>query len=214
MHVEKGHYYCELAEQAIKQKQFDKAYQFLRQTLQVDSGAVRANILFSNLEMKNQRYRSAIRALRQVPKQDPEFLQEIIEPLVKCYQKIDEMEECIDFLDQVIIEHPRTSAIFVIAEHIREKRCIDDAIDFVSVQLARHPSIRGLNQLIAWHLESSHGKVKEQLQMLYAITTKFLEKKPIYRCEHCGYSGKLFHWNCPSCKLWGKIKPINGLEGA
>mgnify|MGYP003344770512 CR=1 FL=1 len=31
-------------------------------------------------------------------KQDPEFLQEIIEPLVKCYQKIDEMEKTLELL--------------------------------------------------------------------------------------------------------------------
>ena len=60
-----------------------------------------------------------------------------------------------------------------------EQKSKDDAIDFVSAQLARYPSIRGLNHLIGWHLETAHGKVREQLQVLYAITTKFLEKKPI-----------------------------------
>jgi lipopolysaccharide biosynthesis regulator YciM len=166
------------------------------------------------LEIKHQRYRQAIKALRQVPKQDPDFFQEIIESLVMCYEQIDEMDECIEFLEQIVIDHPRTSAIFIIAEHIKEQRDLDDAIDYVSAQLGRYPSIRGLNKLIAWHLESARGKVREQLQMLYAITSKFLEKKPIYRCIHCGFSGKLLHWNCPSCKQWGKIKPINGLEGA
>jgi lipopolysaccharide biosynthesis regulator YciM len=214
MNVEKGHYYCEIAEQFVKQNQIEKAYQAIRQTLQVDPMSVRANMLLANLEMKTQRYRQAIKALRQVPKQDPEFFQEIIESLVMCYQQIDEMEECIDFLEQIVIEHPRTSAIFIIAEHVKEQRDLDDAIDYVSAQLGRYPSIRGLNKLIAWHLESARGKVREQLQMLYAITSKFLEKKPIYRCVHCGFSGKLLHWNCPSCKQWGKIKPINGLEGA
>jgi lipopolysaccharide biosynthesis regulator YciM len=214
MNVEKGHYYCEIAEQYVKQNQIEKAYQAIRQALQVDPISVRANILLSNLEIKHQRYRQAIKALRQVPKQDPDFFQEIIESLVMCYEQIDEMDECIEFLEQIVIDHPRTSAIFIIAEHIKEQRDLDDAIDYVSAQLGRYPSIRGLNKLIAWHLESARGKVREQLQMLYAITSKFLEKKPIYRCIHCGFSGKLLHWNCPSCKQWGKIKPINGLEGA
>lgn len=209
-----GHFYCEIAEHAIKQNQFEKAYQAVRQAQQMDSSSVRANLLFANLELKHLRYRSAIRSLRQIPSQDPEFMQEMIEPLVVAYEKINEMEECIDFLHYAIAEHPRTSAIFVIAEKLREQKSSEVAIDFVSTQLARYPSIRGLNKLIAWHLESAHGKVHQQLEMLYAITSKFLEKKPIYRCEHCGFSGKLLHWNCPSCKQWGRIKPINGLEGA
>lgn len=209
-----GHFFCEMAEIAIKQQQFEKAYQAIRHALQMDSKSVRANILFAQLEIQHQRYRTAIRALRQVPKLDADFIQEIIEPLVLAYDKMGDLEECIDYLHDMIIDNPRTSAIFVIAEELKEQRGIDDAIDFVSSQLSRYPSIRGLNKLIAWHLESAHGKVRQQLQMLYAITSKFLEKKPIYRCEHCGFSGKLLHWNCPSCKQWGRIKPINGLEGA
>lgn len=214
MHVESGHYYCEIAEQAYKKNQIDKAYQSIKLALQVDQRSVRANLILAELEIKHQRYPSAIRALRQIPKQDPEYMQEMIERLVFCYEKIGALDECINFLEDLIIDHPRTSAIIVIAEQLKQQKSNDDAIDFVSTQLARYPSIRGLNKLIAWHLETASGKVREQLQMLYAITTKFLEKKPIYRCEHCGFSGKLLHWNCPSCKQWGKIKPINGLEGA
>ena len=209
-----SHFYCEIADQMMRQHQIEKAYQAIRQAQQADTKSVRANMVFAQLEIKHGRYRSAIRALRQVPSQDPEFMQEIIEPIVECYEKIGELEECIDFLHHLIVEHPRTSAIFVIAEQLRAQKSIESAIDFVSSQLARYPSIRGLNKLIAWHLESAQGKVKQQLQMLYDITTKFLEKKPIYRCAHCGFSGKLLHWNCPSCKQWGRIKPINGLEGA
>lgn len=209
-----GHFFCEMAEQSIKQQQFEKAYQSIRHALQMDSKSVRANLLFAQLEIQHQRYRSAIRALRQIPKFDADFTQEIIEPLVLAYDKMGDLEECIDYLHDMIIDNPRTSAIFVIAEQLKEQRSMDDAIDFVSSQLSRYPSIRGLNKLIAWHLESAHGKVRQQLQMLYAITSKFLDKKPIYRCEHCGFSGKLLHWNCPSCKQWGRIKPINGLEGA
>ena len=123
------------------------------------------------------------------------------------------MDECIDYLEQTLPDHPRASVIFVIADYLSREKSVDFAIDFVSSQLSRHPSIRGLNRLIYWHLESAHGKVRDQLQMLYAITSKFLENKPIYRCGHCGFSGKLLHWHCPSCKQWGRVKPIHGLEG-
>ncbi len=213
MHVESGHYYCEIAEQAIKKNQIDKAYQAIKLALQTDKASVRANLIFADLEIKHQRYSPAVRALKQIPKQNPEYMQEMIEQLVFCYEKLGNLDECINYLEELIIDHPRTSAIIVIAEQLKEQKSKEDAIDFVSSQLARYPSIRGLNKLISWHLDSASGKVREQLQMLYDITTKFLEKKPIYRCEHCGFSGKLLHWNCPSCKQWGRIKPINGLEG-
>lgn len=208
-----AHYHCEMANTALKIGAYDKAHHAIKQALTVDDQSVRASLMLADFEIKHGRYKQAIRALMHVPKQDAEFLTEIIEPLVHCHRELDAMDECIDYLEQTLTDHPRASVIFVIGDYLRNEKSIDVAIDFVSGQLSRHPSIRGLNRLIYWHLESAHGKVRDQLQMLYAITSKFLENKPIYRCGHCGFGGKLLHWHCPSCKQWSKMRPIHGLEG-
>jgi lipopolysaccharide assembly protein B len=213
MHLEAAHYYCEIAEHALKTNAYEKAAYAIKQALIIDRQSVRASLMLANFEMKNMRYKQAIRALKHVPEQDSGFLNEIIEPLVFCYRELDAMDECIDYLEHTLADHPRASVIFVIADYLSREKGVDFAIDFVSGQLSRYPSIRGLNRLIFWHLESAHGKVRDKLQMLYAITSKFLENKPIYRCGQCGFSGKLLHWHCPSCKTWGRVKPIHGLEG-
>ncbi|MCX7116807.1 MAG: lipopolysaccharide assembly protein LapB [Legionellales bacterium] len=213
LHAQAAHYYCEMATVALKNTAYDKAHLAIKQALTVDNQSVRASLMLAQLEMKNGRYKQAIRALKNVPEQDANFITEIIQPLVKSHRELDAMDECVDYLEQTLSEHPRASIIFVIGEYFRDEKSMDLAIDFVSAQLSRHPSIRGLNRLIYWHLESAHGKVRDKLQMLYDITSKFLENKPIYRCEHCGFGGKLLHWHCPSCKQWSKTKPIHGLEG-
>jgi len=213
MHSQAAHYYCEIALHASKTNMQDKALQAIKQALAVDRQSVRASLMLAALDMQQGRYKQAIRALKRVPEQDAEFLNEIIEPLVHCHRELDTMDECIDYLEQTLLDHPRASVIFVIGDYLSREKSVDFAIDFVSSHLGRHPSIRGLNRLIYWHLESAHGKVRDKLQMLYAITSKFLENKPVYRCNHCGYSGKLLHWHCPSCKQWGRTKPIHGLEG-
>lgn len=213
MHAQAAHYHCEIATHALKSNAYDKAYAAIKQALAVDKQSVRASLMLADLEIKNGRYKQAIRALKNVPDQDAEFLTEIIEPMVHCHRELEAMDECVDYLEQTLADYPRASVIFVVGEYLRNEKSVDIAIDFVSDQLSQHPSIRGLNRLIYWHLESAHGKVRDKLQMLYDITSKFLENKPIYRCEHCGFGGKLLHWHCPSCKQWSRMKPIHGLEG-
>ncbi|OGV32389.1 MAG: lipopolysaccharide assembly protein LapB [Legionellales bacterium RIFCSPHIGHO2_12_FULL_35_11] len=213
LQAETAHYYCEIALRNLKNNQTDKAFQAMKQALSVDKQSVRASLMLADFEVKNGRYKQAIKALKRVPDQDAEFLNEIIEPLVLCHRELDIMDECIDYLEQKLPDYPRASVIFVIGEYLSKEKGVDFAIDYVSSHLGKHPSIRGLNKLIHWHLESAHGKVRDKLQMLYAITTKFLENKPIYRCRNCGFAGHLLHWHCPSCKEWGSIKPIHGLEG-
>lgn len=213
MHIQAAHYHCEIANHALKNNAIDKAQNATKQALQVDKMSVRASLMQATLDMQHGRYKQAIRSLKRVPQQDPEFFSEIIEPLVLCYRELDAMDECVDYLRQTLIDHPRASTIFVIGEFLRREKNMDVAIDFVSEKLSTHPSIRGLNRLIFWHLETAHGKVKDKLQMLYDITSKFLDNKPIYRCGHCGFGGKHLHWHCPSCKQWGRMKPVHGLEG-
>ncbi|RMX18342.1 lipopolysaccharide assembly protein LapB [Legionella jordanis] len=213
MHTQAAHYYCEIAAQALKSNAFEKAQNAIKQAFMVDKMCVRASLMQASLDMQMGRYKQAIRSLKRVPEQDPEFLSEIIEPLVACHRELDSMDECIDHLQQTLTEHPRASTIFVIGEFLRNHKSVDVAIDFVSDKLGTHPSIRGLNRLIFWHLETAHGKVREKLQMLYDITSKFLDNKPIYRCGQCGFGGKHLHWHCPSCKQWGRMKPVHGLEG-
>lgn len=213
MDSQAAHYYCEIASGFLKTNMVDKAHQAIKQAMAIDRSSVRASLMSANFEIKNGRYKQAIRDLKRVPEQDAEFLTEIIEPFVACHRELDTMDECVDYLEQTLTTHPRASVIFVIGDYLRQEKGIDIAIDFVSAQLSQHPSIRGLNRLIYWHLESAQGKVRGKLQMLYDITSKFLHNKPVYRCCQCGYSGKLLHWFCPSCKNWGRTKPIHGLEG-
>ncbi len=209
-----SHYYCEMAQEEIKACAEERAHALIQEALRVDKQSVRASIMLAQLEMKAGHFKQAIRALKRVPEQDHEFLSEIINPLLQCHRELDALDECVDYLEQLLEVHPRSSVVFAIGEYLKQEKSEDLAIDFVSSALNRHPSIRGLNRLIYWHLESAHGKVRDKLQMLYGITSKFLENKPVYRCGHCGFSGKLLHWHCPSCKQWGRTKPIHGLEGS
>lgn len=213
MHIQAAHYYCEIASQALKSNLTDKAQFAIKQALQIDKMSVRASLMQASIETLQGRYKQAIRSLKRVPLQDPEFIGEIIEPLLVCHQKTDDLQSCVNYLMETITDHPRASTIFVIGDFLRREKNIDSAIDFVSEQLNTYPSIRGLNKLIFWHLESAHGKVKDKLEMLFNITSKFLDNKPVYRCGHCGFGARHLHWHCPSCKQWGRMKPIHGLEG-
>lgn len=213
MHMQAAHYYCEIAAQALKMNAVEKAQSAIKQALLIDKESVRGSLMQASIDMEQGRYKHAIRSLKRVPQQDPEFISEIIDPLVICHRELGIMNECVGYLEQTLENHPRASTIFVIADYFRREKTVDNAIDFVSEKLSTYPSIKGLNQLICWHLETAHGKVRDKLQMLHDITSKFLTNKPIYRCGQCGFGGKHLHWHCPSCKQWGRMKPVHGLEG-
>lgn len=205
-----AHYYCECAEKIMPQK---KAADFLHQALQVDKNSVRASLLLGHLAMTDKAYSAAIKWYKNVKKQDPDYLSEVIEPLISCYQQLGQEEECVQYFKETFREHPRVSLLFFLAEHIKKQEGMEPALDFLIDQLHLYPSIKGLNQLVTWYLGMTYGKVHAKLQMLHPIMTKLLSDKPIYRCLQCGYGGKYLYWLCPGCKEWSVMKPVHGLEG-
>ena len=126
-------YYCEIAVQELKQNTIEKAYQSVQQALMVDANSVRASLMLAKMEMQAGRYKQAVEALQQVPEQDPEFLNEIIEPFVFCHRELDSMDECIGYLEQTMATHPRASVIFVIGDYLTQEKSVDFAIDFVFI---------------------------------------------------------------------------------
>ena len=84
---------------------------------------------------------------------------------------------------------------------------------YITEQLRRRPSVRGLDKLIDVHLSYCAESARENLMILQDLTQKLLENKPIYNCVTCGFKGRSLHWQCPGCKSWHTMKPVHGVEG-
>jgi lipopolysaccharide biosynthesis regulator YciM len=51
------------------------------------------------------------------------------------------------------------------------------------------------------------------LDMLTDMLDGLVARNPRYRCGDCGFAGKQLHWQCPSCKTWGGVAPVIGIDG-
>ncbi len=87
------------------------------------------------------------------------------------------------------------------------------AVAFLTEQLRVRPSVRGLMGLIDLSLKSAQGQARDNLLLLNELVRKLLDGKAAYRCTRCGFGARAHHWQCPSCKSWGTIKPIHGVAG-
>jgi len=208
-----AHYHCERVEEALLNQKIEMAKQHLSKAFAVDKNSVRASLLRARLSAKEGKYKAAIKDYKRIKLQDPDFLSVAIPELMQCYERLGSDDECLRYLYNTLEQYPRISIILSLANSLKQTKGIEAAIDFVTEQLSHSPSIRGLNQLIQWHLDTTYGKVKEKLQVLQNVLTKVLENKPIFRCGVCGFGSKTLHWHCPGCKKWSTIKPVHGLDG-
>ena len=61
--------------------------------------------------------------------------------------------------------------------------------------------------------QNEQMQLYERLLLLKNHTHALLKKHTLHRCVHCGFSCDTLQWQCPSCRYWGSIEPVTGVEG-
>jgi len=208
-----AYYYCELAEAARAAGEVDKTRDFLKLALAEDKTCVRANILLGRLNADVGAYQDAIDAYQKAIEQDPDYISEVLSQLRECYRRLDQDGEFMQYLYRCLALHPRISIVLILSNYIRSQKGDVAAIEFITEHIYRCLSLRGVAYLVDIYLDNVDLKTKSKLLLLKEFIAKLLHSKPVYRCVHCGFAGKQLYWQCPSCKRWGAIKPIHGMEG-
>ncbi len=206
-------YYCEKADSVYQHGEPSKALKLIKRALAEDVNCARASIMEGDIEKNAGNYKAAIRAYHRVEQQQPDYLPEIIKPLTECYRAMGKIDDMVTFLQQNLVKHNTISIMLALADLIKQEKGEIDAADFISEYLKLRPSVRGMDRLIELNLENVKDSVKDKLQILKDVTTQLIEDKPIYSCMQCGFAGRTLYWQCPSCKHWNTVKPIQGVEG-
>lgn len=209
-----AHYYCELAESAFNRKQYEKALDWLEKAVACDKQCVRASLLQAKILMRQENYKSAIKILKKIKDQNPNYLAESIDLLASCYEKIHQEEDLVKYLKKLAEEYPRVPIVLILAERIRAWKGDKVAATFVGDYVRRYPSLSGLASFINLSITSVEGRVRDDLHIVQKLMTKILADKPDYQCSSCGFSGRSLHWHCPGCKQWNTMVPIHSLEYA
>ncbi|AOS98345.1 tetratricopeptide repeat protein [Microbulbifer aggregans] len=208
-----AHFCCELAEEAIAAKDYLSARKHIDSALGYDRSSVRANLLWGRLEYQLGRPQEAIKVLQRIPKQNPDYIPEILDLLITCYQAVGDETGLDSYLESLLREHPSNSVLIALTERIQQQRSEAEAAAFMGKQLALRPSLRGLGHFLDLHIDSTQGRARENLSLLKTLVDQLIASRPHYRCNNCGFSGNQLHWLCPSCKHWDTVRSVKGVEG-
>ncbi|PSJ47603.1 lipopolysaccharide assembly protein LapB [Zobellella endophytica] len=209
-----GHFYCELAEQKWRQQDIKAAIHHFKKALKADPGCVRANIRLGALYIAQTQWSPAVHCLMQVTEQDPDFISEVLPDLQRCYRELGKDGDFIRRLEQWVTQDSGASVVLMLADRISETQGTLGAEQLVLTQLQRHPTMKGFYRLMSYHAANAEqGRARESLEMLKALVAEQIKAKPSHRCGQCGFSTHTLFWQCPSCKQWGSIKPVRGLDG-
>jgi lipopolysaccharide biosynthesis regulator YciM len=205
-----AHYYCELAEQAIRDGDLQLAREHLKSTVRSETGALRGALIRAEIAKREGDYAQALGLYEQVLDRDRAFISEVLPHLFACFQATGQVEAFERYVARLIEQDENAAndlAYASIAGDLTDSPALVKCVE----NFVLHDDI--LSNLV--DVEDLQSENLEQRTAAFRRIAGALRKLTLsnarYRCSNCGYSTQRFLWHCPSCTLWESIRPIQRL---
>ena len=202
-----GQFECELADRHRATGAAEAARAAIKRAYAADSTSVRAGIIEGRLESEAGNATNAIRAFERAARHDPDYLPVILPVLLENYEKVGERSGARSFLAEMCEHYRGIAPVLALARMVETEEGVGAARRYLAEQLKDRPSVRGEAALIDLSL-ADKTDAEATLVDLKNITDQLLVRNPSYRCNRCGFGARSHHWQCPSCKEWGSVKPL------
>lgn len=199
-------YYCEISEAAIAKGKYSVAEENIEKAIAADQKCVRAILQSGRLRALRGDHRNAISIWRTIEHKCPEYVAEIVDLVTESYRLLEQPEELEDFLRNISESVTDAQLAIAYVDTLETHRGIDSAEKYLTDWTRRNPSLHSLHRLILLKLKGNgsdpHSKDNKLIEKLIC---KSIEGQRRYKCQHCGFTVKTLHWQCPGCKSWNSI---------
>ncbi|KAA3638799.1 MAG: lipopolysaccharide assembly protein LapB [Proteobacteria bacterium] len=204
-----AHFHCELADVARLQNNDSQALQHLAAALRVDQKSVRAHLSIGLIEQSKNNHQQAIKSFKQAIAADNRFVPIVLEPLVNSFQAIDQQQQLSKYLNTLISGYSGISPVLSLTQLTQQQSGNKAAQSLLRQHLKQTPSFKGLDMLLRLDMGDEADASHPDDEILTQLIEDLLSKQPRLRCRKCGFGAQSVHWQCPSCKNWGVVKPID-----
>lgn len=200
-------FYCELAQLALYQSDYQKAREYVFQALTINRKCSRANMILGDVELKQKNYQAAIDAYSAIEKQNYEYLSMIGDRLYDAYDGLNKAADGLAVLIGYAQTFPQLDLTSVIYEKFLpiygEEIATETAIDLVR----RKPTLTGAYRLLGVLQNNIEPKWRVDVDMMRSVVGLQMQKSVMYRCRHCHFKSQVFFWHCPACNKWETFTP-------
>ncbi|QYJ99780.1 lipopolysaccharide assembly protein LapB [Shewanella psychrotolerans] len=206
-----AHLYCELADE---QQDLELKQKTLNLALKQDNNCGRALLQLAKLYLNQHELARGKEMIVRLKDADIELFPEALAITNELYQSPNERSAYRELLREALEQGAGASVAITLAQNMIEHGDVQDAEKLILDGLYRHPTMKSFQHLMKMQLQHAEdGQAKKSLNMLSELVEQQIKYRPSYRCIECGFPSHTLYWHCPSCKSWGSIKRIRGLDG-
>ena len=197
-----SHYYCELAEQAIRQRNYAHARKLLSKVKARSNAAMRAGVLSGDIDLACGQTTAAEQHYTEAFRERPEYARFLLPKINKTMLRLS-APELADYLKDLKPEIISISYLLAYCQSLLDAGRIDEVRQLFS-ELAEKDRVP--LSVVRLYLEykaqdsvADKRLISDIIQLLAA--NEYADQ--LYQCSNCGFEMHQLYWQCPSCHRWG-----------
>lgn len=203
-----AHFYCELAELGLAKSDFDGATRNLELAKAADPLCVRTYLLQCRVELKLGRPRVALSVLTTSPATRGAMLAEAVDLLMQCYEQLGSPSDVGRTIQELLGRDVSGPAVTGLARLLESQHGPVLAQEMVAECIERTPSLDALHRYLGMLNSRPNPDLRLSVDTVSRVVGALVGHEPRYRCERCGFTAHAMHWQCPSCKSWGRVRTL------
>ncbi|MFZ5502986.1 MAG: lipopolysaccharide assembly protein LapB [Pseudomonadota bacterium] len=205
-------FYCELADEKIKQGDTAAAQAHLQQALSACPKAVRATMMAGDMAASRGNLELAIDTWKNIEQQDVQYLPLVAERMLDAYRSLSRETEGVNLLRGYLTQCDSQDLLDVIFTSVLKNEGAGAAYQLVRDELRRNPTLLGLDKLLEATLLEVSAERRADVELVKNLVHKRTRNLSMYRCNHCGFKARQFYWHCPACQAWDSYSPRRSEE--
>ena len=206
-----AHYFCELAEQARVEGNVARAREYLNNTTQSESGALRGALIRAAIAKGEGGFDEAIGLYERVIEADARFIADVLPSLMECYKETEGLARFDEYITRLVTRNTSLEKDFAYAAIIGElvesqalARCVESFVLGNEILT----NLVDVDELGA----ATRDRKSRAIQRIVRGLRQLAMSSARYRCMNCGYSTRRLIWHCPSCKEWETVRPTQSFQ--
>ncbi|MDC7692149.1 lipopolysaccharide assembly protein LapB [Vogesella indigofera] len=204
---EVAQFFCELAQGALYQSDYDKARRYVQEAFAANRKCVRASILLGDIEVAVGQPEAGIAAWQAIEKQNYEYLAMVAERLFDAYESLGKAAEGIALLRG----YQRTFSQLELTDLLYQKVATYEgeakALEAVREAVHARPNLLGVYRLVEAQMDELSPEGRMDAEVARALIMKHAQRLTVHRCKRCNFRSRAFFWHCPACGEWESFTP-------
>lgn len=200
-------YHCELAQAALLRADYAAVDRELEAAYATYRGCTRATLITGDAREQQGAPGEAIAAWQKIESQNPPFLSLAADRIADAYRKAADVAQGVRVLRSYQAQYPSLDILNALFSLMLELEGPEAAASLIKEELARNPTLLGLDRLLEAQLLAAPVEHRHDLALVKGLVGQHIKRLGMYKCDHCGFRAKQYYWRCPGCLKWETYSP-------